>query len=185
MRRSTYPNLRFPKGTCLGMCMELAPGRACMPGPASLPLRSVELSNGVWVCHQPVGERRGCCPVLYTALGGRQHPRAQAWPVAGVQLCGTRLLPRRCSGADLALSAVLQGKDLHPFGPKAEGRVQCRRWPQCCQRGHGKAAGGSAGLGSESGSLLEGPPAGGPLHPLIAGFPRLALLQGIKTQMRA
>lgn len=101
------------------------------------------------------GGAEGLLPCPVHSPGGRQHPRAQAWPVAGVQLCGTRLLPRRRSGADLALSAVLQGKDLHPFGPKAEGRVRCRRWPQCCQRGHGKAAGGSAGLGSESGSLLE------------------------------
>lgn len=41
--------------------------------------------------------------------------RAQAWPEAVVQLCGTRLLPRRCSGADLALSAVLGGEGFAPF----------------------------------------------------------------------
>lgn len=55
MRRSAYPNLRFPEGTCPGTCMELAPSCACstrpcpsrMPGPTYLPLWSAELSNGV------------------------------------------------------------------------------------------------------------------------------------------
>lgn len=155
MRRSTYPNLRFPKGTCLGMCMELAPGRACMPGPASLPLRSVELSDGVWVCHQPVGERRGCCPVLYTALGGGSIPE----PRLGQWLGCSCVAPDSCPGGVLGqiwLSLLCcRGRICTLLAPRLRGGVQCRRWPQCCQRGHGKAAGGSAGLGSESGSLLE------------------------------
>lgn len=139
MRRSTYPNLRFPKGTCLGMCMELAPGRACMPGPASLPLRSVELSDGVGVCRQPVGEQRGCCPVLHTAPMGGSIPE----PRLGQRLWCSCVAPDSCRGDVLGqtwlsllcwggrictlLAPRLRGGHSAGAGPRAASEVKARR----------------------------------------------------------
>lgn len=78
MRRSSYQNLRFPKGACPGMCMEPAPSHACsvrpcpsrMPGPAPLPLQSAELRKGGGPHHQPRGESLGEQRGWYAGLRG-------------------------------------------------------------------------------------------------------------------
>lgn len=151
MRRSTYPNLRFPKGTCLGMCMELAPGRACMPGPASLPLRSVELSDGVWVCHQPVGERRGCCPVLYTALGGGSIPE----PRLGQWLGCSCVAPDSCPGGVLGqiwLSLLCcRGRICTLLAPRLRGGCGAGAGPSAASEVMAKRQGGLQGWALRAG----------------------------------
>lgn len=199
MRRSAYPNLRFPEGTCPGTCMEPAPSCACstrpcpsrMPGPASLPLWSAELSKGVGAHHYPrgasLGEQAGLVSPPAHSPEERQHPRALAWPMAWVQPGGTRLLPRRYPAADLALSRCVSlgvgwggCRSYSPFGSKTEGVRQCR-WPQCCQGSQREVAAGfgkswrGVGRGCLWGwahlvQLTKGIPDGGQasLHPITA-----------------
>ena len=217
MRRSAYPNLRVPEGTCPGTCMEPAPSCACstrlcpsrMPGPASPPLWSAELSNRLGAHHYPrgasLGKQRGWCPLLLTALRRGSIPVLWLgqWPGC------SQVAPDSCPGDILGqtlLSAAVSAwgwgggcRSYSPFGPKTEGMRQCR-WPPCCQGSHREVAAGFGkswrGVGRvclwgwahlvqlTRGSLMEDR-----LHctPSLQcrGFPCLSLLQCMKTQMRA
>lgn len=157
MRRSAYQNLRFPEGARPGMCMEPAPSCACsarpcpsrMPGPAPLPLRSVELREGGGPHHQPrgasLGEQRG----WRAGLRGGNVPACWLGQRPGCN----RVAPDACPAGSLEqtlLSATVsgigwlpvEGRSCSPFGPESEGMGQCRHLPQRHQGSRGQVAGG-------------------------------------------